>query len=481
MPSFSISDLLSIFPEAIVLFLAMAVLVFDAMMPKDQKKYLAYFSIAGLAIAAYYTLDLRNLNQTTFYGMFVIDNYAVFFKMLFYTVTAMAMLISINYLHVEEINRGEYYAVMLFATTGMMVMASGADLISIYLGLELMALSVYILAGFSRGSLRSNEAALKYFLLGAFSSAILLYGISIMYGVTGATNLKEIAAFIQTGIYSRPALILAMMLIVAGFAFKVAAVPFHMWVPDVYEGAPTSVTAFMSVGPKAAGFAAFLRVFTVAFPVIQPDWVVIISALAVLSMLIGNVTAIAQTNIKRMLAYSSIAHAGYAMVGFVAWGEQGLSSVMLYLFIYTFMNLGAFGMVILMRKNGVMGEEIQDFAGLAKKKPLPAFLMLIFMFSLAGIPPTAGFIGKFYIFMAAINSGYLALAIIGVLMSAVSAYFYLRVIMVMYMSEPAGEFELSTSHPHTLAMFVAVVAVLYLGMYPADLLNFARESIVGLM
>jgi len=475
MPSFSITDMVSVVPEAIVLTLAMAVLVMDVFMPKDQKRYLAYFAIAGLGIAAFFTMQLRFvMQQPTFSGMFVLDNYAIYFKVLFFTITALAILISINYIKIEDIDRGEYYALMLFAT-------SGSDLISIYLGLELMALSVYIMAGFMRDSTRSNEAALKYFLLGAFSSGILLYGISIMYGITGATNLREIASFIQTGSYSRPALVLSVILMTAGFGFKVAAVPFHMWVPDVYEGAPTSVTAFMSVGPKAAGFAAFLRVFTEAFPAVRPDWTVIIAALAILSMLIGNVTAIAQTNIKRMLAYSSIAHAGYAMVGFVAWGEQGLSSVMLYLFIYAFMNLGAFGMVIMLRKEGVMGEEISDFAGLAKKNKLAAFLMLVFMFSLAGIPPTAGFVGKFYIFMAAVNSGYLALAIIGVIMSAVSAYFYLRVIMVMYMSEPKGEFELSTSPSHSLALLVAVVAVLYLGMYPTDLLNFARESVIGMM
>jgi len=475
------NDLFLIAPEIIVVLLAMAVLVLDVFVPKENKRYLAYLSVAGLAVAAVFTWDLRDLQSTIFSGMFIVDNYAIYFKTLFFTATALAILISINFIKVESIDRGEYYALLLFATTGMMVMASGADLISIYLGLELMALSLYILAGFMRDRMRSNEAALKYFLLGAFSSGILLYGISIMYGVTGATNLREIAAFIQTGQYSRPALMVSVILMVAGFGFKIAAVPFHSWAPDVYEGAPTSVTAFMSVGPKAAGFAAFLRVFTEAFPGIQPDWTVIIATLAIMSMLIGNVVAIAQTNIKRMLAYSSIAHAGYAMVGFVAWGEQGLSSVMLYLFIYTFMNIGAFGMVILLRKSGETGEEIQDFAGLAKKNRLAALAMLIFMFSLAGIPPTAGFIGKFYIFMAAINAGFLWLAIIGVLMSAISAYFYLRVIMVMYMSEPAGEFEMSGSTSIYLAMIVAAVAILYIGMYPTDMIAFAKDSIVGMM
>jgi NADH-quinone oxidoreductase subunit N len=481
MPSFSVVNMVSIVPEIVVLSLALVILVFDAFVPREKKRYLAYFSVAGLAVAAFHTWGLRGLDLTTFYGMFVLDSYAIFFKMLFYLAAGIAILLSINYVKVEDIDKGEYYALMLFATTGMMIMASGADLISIYLGLELMAMSVYILAGFMRGALKSNEAALKYFLLGAFSSGILLYGISIMYGVTGTTNLKEIQAFIHAGQYSRPAVMLSMILMTAGFGFKVAAVPFHMWVPDVYEGAPTSVTAFMSVGPKAAGFAAFLRVFTVGLLDIQPDWTVIIASLAVMSMLIGNVVAISQTNIKRMLAYSSIAHAGYALIGFVSGGVQGVSSVMLYLFIYAFMNLGAFGVVIMLRKGGMKGEEIQDFAGLAKKNRLAALLMMIFMFSLAGIPPTAGFVGKFYIFMAALNSGYLFLAIIGVIMSAVSAYFYLRVIMVMYMSEPEGEFDLSTSPSMSLAMLAAVTGVLYIGIYPMGLLEFARSSVVSLL
>ena len=280
---------------------------------------------------------------------------------------------------------------------------------------------------------------------------------------------------------NNPMLLAGMLLMATGFSFKVAAAPFHMWTPDVYEGAPTSITAFMSVGPKAAGFAAFVRVFTIALPGIQADWTIILCTLSILSMLIGNVVAIAQTNIKRMLAYSSIAHAGYALIGFVAGGRQGISSVMLYLFIYMFMNLGAFGVVIMLRKGGMMGERIEDFAGLARKNKLAALLMLIFMFSLAGIPPTAGFVGKFYIFMAALNAGFLWLAIIGVLLSAVSAFFYLRIIMVMYMKEPEGEFDLSTSFSMVIAMFALVCAVLYIGMNPLGLLDFAQSSVMGLL
>jgi len=474
-------NLVFIVPEIIVAGIAMAVLLLDLFVRPERKYLLGYFSLAGLGAAAYQTWLLSGTQAVGFSGMFVLDGYATFFKFIFYIAAALAILISINYLKLEKIEKGEYYGLVLFATCGMMIMASGFDLISIYLGLELMALSVYILAGFMRKSLRSNEAALKYFLLGAFSSGILLYGIAITFGVTGTTNLSEIAAFIGAGVYSRPALILAMILLVAGFGFKVAAVPFHMWAPDVYEGAPTSVTAFMSVGPKAAGFAAFLRVFTVAFPAIQPDWTLIISALAILSMLIGNVVAISQTNIKRMLAYSSIAHAGYALVGFVAAGPEGVSSVMLYLLIYTFMNVGAFGMVIMLRRSGVSGENIEDFAGLSKKNKMAALVMLVFMFSLAGIPPTAGFVGKFYIFMAALNAGFLWLAVISVIMSVVSAFFYLRVVLVMYMKEPETETELSTSFPIKLAMAVAVYAVLYIGMDPHRVLDLAVSSVAGLL
>jgi NADH-quinone oxidoreductase subunit N len=481
MPSYSLDTLFVIVPETVVLVIGMAVLIAAVLLPRDRRHFLAYFSIAGLAIAAIQTLRLRGLDIQAFSGMFVLDDYAIFFKMIFFIAAALAIMISSKYLKMEGVEYGEYYSLILFAVCGMMIMASGADLISIYLGLELMALSVYILAGFMRDVMRSNEAALKYFLLGAFSSGILLYGIATMYGVTGTTNLREIALFIGTGEYNPAALTLAMVLIASGFAFKVAAVPFHMWTPDVYEGAPTCVTAFMSVGPKAAGFAAFLRVFSEAFPALQPDWTMVIATLSVLSMVIGNVVALSQTNIKRMLAYSSIAHAGYALIGFVAWGTQGVSSVMLYLFLYTFMNIGAFGIVLTLRRGGERCENIEDLNGLSKRNKLAALFMLVFMFSLAGIPPTAGFIGKFYIFMAALHAGYLWLALVGVATSAISAFFYLRVVKAMYMSEPEGELEIVTSPMLKIAMVIAVGAVLYLGMYPSGILDFARNSIAGLM
>jgi NADH-quinone oxidoreductase subunit N len=344
-----------------------------------------------------------------------------------------------------------------------------------------MALSIYVLAGFMRQDNRSNEAAIKYLLLGAFSSGIMLYGMSLLYGISGTTNLNGIMTFLKGADLANPVLFMAMVMLVVSFGFKVAAVPFHMWVPDVYEGAPTSVTAFMSAGPKVAGFAVLLRVFVHALGPLQIQSSIIIAGLAVLTMAVGNIMALAQTNIKRMLAYSSIAHAGYALVGLAAGGPDGAASVMLYVLIYAIMNMGAFGVVIMLRKSGVRGEEITDFAGLGKTNKTAAFLMLIFMFSLTGIPPMAGFVGKFYIFKSAVQAGMVWLAVVGVIFSAISAYFYLRVIMLMYMHEPKAEFELVKSPALALALALTVTAVVYIGVLPSYILDFARASIVGLM
>ena len=416
-----------------------------------------------------------------FGGTFLLDPFSTFFKFVFYIACGLGILLSMNYLKIEDIHRGEYYALMLFATTGMMLMASAGDLITLYLGLELMALSIYILAGFMRRDNRSNEAAIKYLVLGAFSSGIMIYGMSLLYGLSGTTNLAGILVFLRTADLMNPVIFLAMIMLVVSFGFKVAAVPFHMWVPDVYEGAPTSVTAFMSAGPKVAGFAVLLRVFLYAFSPMHDHITVVLSGLAVLTMAVGNIMALSQTNIKRMLAYSSIAHAGYALVGLAAGGPEGAASVMLYVFIYALMNMGAFGVVILLRKAGERGEEISDFAGLGKTNKTAAFLMLIFMFSLTGIPPLAGFMGKFFIFKSAVEAGLLWLAVVGVLFSAISAYFYLRVVMVMYMSEPKGSFELATAPSLGIALAITAIAVVFIGVYPSDLLNFARASIAGIL
>ena len=484
MPSMFHGFAMSVMPinaEVIVVLTGLLVLIFDFFIDKGSKQYLGWFSLTGIIFAAIATYKLMGANAAFFGGTFLLDPFSTFFKFIFYIACGLGILVSINYLKIEDIHRGEYYALMLFATTGMMLMASAGDLITLYLGLELMALSIYILAGFMRRDNRSNESAIKYLLLGAFSSGIMLYGMSLLYGLSGTTSLAGILAFLRGADLANPVLFLAMIMLVVSFGFKVAAVPFHMWVPDVYEGAPTSVTAFMSAGPKVAGFAVLLRVFTFTLEPLHAHSTAIISGLAVLTMAVGNIMALSQTNIKRMLAYSSIAHAGYSLVGLAAGGPEGAASVMLYVFIYALMNMGAFGVVIMLRKTGERGEEIADFAGLGKTNKTAAFLMLIFMFSLTGIPPLAGFVGKFYIFKSAVQAGLVWLAVAGVLFSAVSAYFYLRIIMIMYMSEPKGRFELTTSPSLALALAISVTAVIVIGVYPTDILNFARASIAGIM
>jgi NADH-quinone oxidoreductase subunit N len=467
-------------PELILICVALILILLDLVTRK--KVIVASAGIIGALLSLYVTFSIYALTgvQSAFGGMFILDGYSIFFKLIFYLTLIFTICISLKYMEIEGASFGEYYSLLLLATSGMMIIASASDLIVLYLGLELMALSTYILVGIIRHSIKSNEAAIKYFLLGGFSSAFLLYGISMIYGLTGTTEIETIAAYIgERGFAENQILLFSVVLFVVAFGFKIAAVPFHMWAPDAYEGAPTSITAFMSVGPKAAGFAALGRVFMIAFSSMQVEWSTILIPLAVLSMIFGNVIAIAQTNIKRMLAYSSIAHAGYALLGVIAGTEEGLSSMMSYMFIYAFMNIGAFAVVIMLRSEGLRGEDISDYEGLAKSHPLPSALMLIFMFSLTGIPPTAGFIGKFYVFMEAIKAGYVSLVIIAVIFSVVSAFFYLRVVMFMYMKEPKEGVALATSAPMGFVLVVTALTTIILGVFPSYLLNFARFSILG--
>lgn len=476
-----LKQLLPIYPELTVIVFALTVLALDLFIKKEHKAIVGWYSLAGVLVAALMTVRIAGLQGSFFGNTVVLDPFATFFKLVFFLSCGLGILLAQKYLDLEDIHRGEYYALMLLATSGMMLMASAGDLITLYLGLELMALSIYILAGFMRSDGRSNEAGIKYLLLGAFSSGIMLYGMSLLYGLSGSTNLNEILAFLRTADLSNPILFLSMVMLLVSFGFKVAAVPFHMWVPDVYEGAPTSVTAFMSAGPKVAGFAVLLRVFAYALQPLQDHSSVLLAGLAVLTMAVGNVMALSQTNIKRMLAYSSIAHAGYALVGLAAGGPDGAASVMLYVLIYAVMNMGAFGVVIMLRKSGERGEEIADFSGLGKTNKTAAFLMLIFMFSLTGIPPLAGFMGKFYIFKSAVQAGMVWLAVTGVIFSAISAYFYLRVIMLMYMYEPKAEFRLVQSPALALALAITVTAVIVIGIYPSVVLEYARASVAGIL
>lgn len=467
-------------PELLLVLTALSLLLLDFLV--RRKGTLAIAGVAGLLISAYVNYRLIKVGMTgeTIQGMFVFDGYANFFKLIFYTTLLLTILLSVKYLTIEKISAGEYYSLLIFSTVGMMIMASATDLLMLYLGLELMALSTYILAGIVRGDRRSNEAALKYFFLGAFSSAFLLYGITLVYGLTGSTNLREIASALHSlNLEGSPITLLALIFFITAFGFKVALAPFHMWAPDVYEGAPTPVTAFMSAGPKAAGFAVMGRVLFDVFGGLQMQWSIILEPLAILTIAVGSIIALSQTNIKRMLAYSSIAHAGYALIGIVIGTPEGFVSAMNYLMIYMIMNMGAFAVVIMLKREGFSGENLEDYAGLAKSHPVASALMLVFMFSLTGIPPTAGFIGKFYIFMEAVYAGHTYLVIIAALFSAVSAFFYLRVVMYMYMKEPAGDIALSTSKTVGIALAFAVIMVLAIGVFPSLLLNFARSSFFG--
>jgi NADH-quinone oxidoreductase subunit N len=470
-------SILASLPEIVVVSGACILLILGQFVRKGQEHFLVWGSVAVVLIAALGTLMLAGEVRPAYTGMFIADRFAVFFKVVFYLTTVLTFLLSRKYTEIEEIGSSEYYVLLLFALSGMMIMASATDLMSIYVGLELMVLCTYVLTGFLRRQRRSNEAALKYVILGAVSTGIFLYGASLVYGLTGTTQLDGMAAAV-TGDPLDPGLLLAVVFIVAGLVFKVGAVPFHMWVPDVYEGAPTTITAFMSVGPKAAGFAVILRVFLNPLVAASDAWI-IVAVIAVVTMALGSFVALVQDNFKRLLAYSSIAHAGFALFGVVAGGADGIASVMLYLLIYAFMNLGIFGTVIMMRNGDFSGEIIEDYAGFAKSHRGLALLMLLYLFSLAGIPPTAGFFAKFYVLVALVERGFVMLAVIAVLLSAVAAYFYIRIVMVIYMREPEGAFDpaLTPSVRATLALTAA--GTIGIGLFPAWFLRLAQHSVYG--
>jgi NADH-quinone oxidoreductase subunit N len=470
----STADFYYILPELVLTVGALVVLISDVLLPRGSKT-LVWITMAAIVATMLSLLPFSSTHVEVARGLIAVDRFAFFFKFVFLIAAALTVLMSVRYLELEGASPGEYYFLILCATLGMMIMAGGIDLITIFIGLETMAISFYILAGFIKPSQRSNEAAVKYFLLGAFSLGILLYGMSLMYGLSGTTNLRTMAT-IFAGQERDPRLALAVILVVAGVGFKIAAVPFHMWAPDVYEGAPTPVTAFLSVGSKAASFAMLLRIFIEGLPSMSADWRMLFEALAIITMTVGNLAALTQTNLKRMLAYSSIAHAGYVLIGIVAGTPRGISATLIYLLIYSFMQLGAFAVIVMMRRQDVVGDELKDFAGLHVHHPLAAFAMLLFMLSLGGIPPTAGFMGKFWLFGAAIEAGYVWLAVIGVLNSAVSLYYYIRIVVFMYVKPPTAGSQPAISPSLSLALAVAVVATLVLGVYPRMLFDFAESS-----
>jgi NADH-quinone oxidoreductase subunit N len=470
----SASDFYYILPELVLTAGALLVLIADVLLPRGGK-VLAWVTLAALGATAVALVPFAHTHVEVAHGLLAVDQFALFFKVVFLGAAAFTVLMSVRYLEIEGASPGEYYFLILCATLGMMIMAGGIDLITIFIGLETMAVSFYILAGFIKPSQRSNEAAVKYFLLGAFSLGVLLYGMSLMYGLSGTTNLRVMAtAFV--GQERDPRLVLAVILVVAGVGFKIAAVPFHMWAPDVYEGAPTPVTAFLSVGSKAASFAMLLRIFLEGLPSMNADWRLMFEALAIVTMTVGNVAALTQTNLKRMLAYSSIAHAGYVLIGVVAGTPRGVSAMLIYLLIYAFMQLGAFAVIVMMRRQDVVGDELKDFSGLYVRHPLAAFAMLLFMLSLGGIPPTAGFMGKLWLFGAAIDAGYVWLAVIGVLNSAISLYYYVRIVVFMYVKPPVAGSPVTTSPTLGFALAVAVIAILALGVYPRLLFEIAEMS-----
>ena len=448
---------------------------------------LAVTAMLFLAFATLMAMQQAGSPSTPFFNpdnpMFQVDRFSATFSAALGLASLLCCALAIAYLDAMRINHGEYYALLLFATAGMMLMVGAVDLLAVFLGIELMSIPIYVMAGFDRGKLRSNESAMKYFLIGAFASALLLYGMALLYGVSGGTSFEAIRAAFDPG---NPLTLAGVGLVVVGFGFKIASVPFHQWAPDVYEGAPSSVTAFMSVTVKLAAFAALIRFLLLSLDPMGELLGNVFWVMALLTLVVGNVMALIQNNVKRLLAYSSIAHAGYLLIGLVPGSAQGYSAVVFYLFVYAFMNLGAFAILVALTQRGEECERVESFAGLARSRPGLAALMTLFMLSLAGIPGTAGFIGKWMIFSSAVDAGQLPLAIVGVLMSVVSVYYYLRIPVLMYMREPADENmpqELATGEFLVLAL--CGFAILYLGIFPNSpdfpLMDWARESIQQLL
>ncbi len=464
-------------PLIVVAAAAMIVLLAGVRVRDDESQGLGALTLALLAVAFVFALGMLGQSGVAFAGAIAVDNFAAFFELVILMSAALVVLMSIDYLPAHGLSAAEYYALLLFSTFGMMLMATGADLIVIFIGFEVMSISVYVLAGFLRRNLKSNEAALKYFLMGAFSTAFLLYGIALVYGATGTIKLGPIRAALSSPMAANPLLLSGLGLMLVGFGFKVAAVPFHMWTPDAYEGAPTPVTAFMAVGVKLGAFAGFIRIFMVHLGPVSADWSAVLWVVAALTMTVGNLVALVQVNIKRMLAYSAIAHAGYILVAMTAAGSQAGGAILYYLLGYAFTNLGAFAAVIALERRGVESDLISDYRGLAARHPALAAAMTLFLLSLTGVPPLAGFLGKFYLFSAALNAGLVWLVIIAVLNSVMSAYYYLAVIVAMYMREGGAEAGALGARPALVAaLAVAAIATVLIGIYPEPYMTGALHA-----
>jgi NADH-quinone oxidoreductase subunit N len=469
-----------IVPEIIITVSAIITLLLAAFGRRESIGAVAgAVALTGAGLAMIFTCYLWDASASIFNSLYTIDNFGTFFKGLALIVAMLVTLLSLSYVEREEIIKGEYYSLLLFGVLGMMIMVSSNHFITIFIGLEVMSIAIYVLCGLLSGNPSSAEASLKYFLLGAFATAFLLYGMALIYATTGILDIREIANYVASGNFSlTPLFMIGMALLIVGFGFKTASVPFHMWTPDVYQGAPTSITAYMATGIKAAAFGAFLRVFYTAFIPLLANWSGMIWLIAVATMTIGNITALVQDDVKRMLAYSSIAHAGYILIAFVIGDQVSSASILFYLLVYTFMNIGAFTIVILLGRKGSENTGIESYAGLAGKHPLIALSMSIFLLSLAGIPPLAGFMGKFYVLSAAVKAQYYWLAVIGVLNSVVAVYYYLRVIMAMYFKESSGEFRRTDFSPaYSVVIIISLWALFHMGVFPRDFLLIAQKSV----
>lgn len=487
---FPLSDLLVILPELVLTELALGILLWATVVKREKERFLAWASLASLAITAALipvaASFAGSLPRAAFGGMFTLDGFGIFFKVLTLLAAAVTILFSLRFVGTSPYPGGEYYALLLFTTVGMLFMASGTHLVSIYIALELMALSQYVLAGYFKRETKSIEAAAKYFVLGAFSSGVLLYGLSLVYGATGTLSLAGVSTALETSPRSG-LLMVGVVLTACGMLFKIASAPFHVWAPDVYEGAPTPISAFFAVGPKIAAYAIFARIFFAGFGPRADDWAPILAASAALTMVVGNVGALMQKNVKRLLGYSSIGHAGYALLGLLAYkaggaaGQPdsfGLWAVMIYLAAYLLMTFGAFGLVVLLEAKGYASESVDDFNGLWKRNPFAAGAMVVFLLSLAGIPPTAGFIGKYFLFSAAIKAGWPVLALLGVLMSAVSLFYYFRIVRAMYFVEGEGELHWREEPAVAIAVGICFVGTLAIGVMPQPLVALAKACLL---
>ncbi|MBV8069304.1 MAG: NADH-quinone oxidoreductase subunit N [Acidobacteriaceae bacterium] len=475
----SSADYLRFLPETLLTLFGIIIMLMEAAMPESRRRTsLGVIGLIGIVLAFFANIWANTNGGPAFHDMITIDNYGTFFRGLVLVVGFLCILASFTYLENEHAQTGEYYALILFSLVGQCILATASDLIMVFIGLEISSIATYVLAGFLRDDRRNNESSLKYFLLGSFATAFLLYGVAWTYGLVGSTNLQEIQRILSQG--SQPVLLagLAAALMFVGFAFKVSIVPFQMWAPDVYQGAAAPVSAFMSAGPKAAAFAVFFRVFMTSFRSLNERWIWLVWGCALATMVVGNFAALLQTNVKRLLGYSSIAHAGYVLIALTASSQIGIAAAMFYLASYALMNIGAFAVITHISQRKEMYVKIEDLAGLGRREPATAALLAIFVFSLIGVPLTGGFFGKFYVFQAALNSHLVWLTVLGLANSGIAAYYYLKIIVAVYMHEPGEAIEQLPPPSVSLrvAIWASAIGVLFLGIFPGALLHLANTS-----